>query len=147
MIRVPGTASSICDMPLSLISVTETITDLCKVPLSGPSDGRSFADLVRRPEVKTNYGPVFAEYNLGNQYAKYLIRDGHYKYSYWIHGIDELYDLRTGPEEMRNLANEPKHKPWDGYERNCFHGIDRPRDEATAGVDPWEHSRSGILNS
>ena len=111
MIRVPGMASSICDTPLSLISLTATIADLCQVPLSGPSDGRSFADLVRRPEVNRTYGPVFAEYNLGSQHAKYMVRDGQYKYTYWVHDIDELYDLRTDPEELRNLASEPKYKP------------------------------------
>jgi choline-sulfatase len=33
-----------------------------------------------------------------------MIRSGDYKYTFWTHDLPELYDLRTDPKEMNNLA-------------------------------------------
>jgi choline-sulfatase len=40
-----------------------------------------------------------------------MIRDGDYKYTHWVHDVAELYNLRTDPQEMHNLAfdNEYRH--------------------------------------
>ncbi len=50
---------------------------------------------------------MFAEYNLGNPHAKYMLREGNLKYTFWTHDIAELYDLSTDENEMHNLALEP----------------------------------------
>ena len=109
-IRMPGGAPAICDEPLSLISLTSTLADLCGVPMPGQSDGKSFAELVRRPDRAWKYGPVFAEYSLGNDSAKYMVRDRNMKYTYWVDDMEELYDLHADPDEMRNLAGQPEHQ-------------------------------------
>lgn len=108
--RVPGAAPGICNQPVSLVSLRSTVANLCEVPLSGPIDGKTFAGLVRDPESHATYGPVFAEFDLGLETAKYMIRDGDYKYTFWTHDIDELYNIREDPREMRNLAAEPAHR-------------------------------------
>lgn len=110
MVRVPGGAPAVCDTPVSLISLSATLTDLCDVPSPGPSDGKSFAPLVRQPQSRADHGPVFAEYSLGNKGAKYMIRDGDYKYTYWTHDTPELYNLHSDPQEMHNLAARPEHQ-------------------------------------
>ncbi len=107
MVRLPGNAPARCDVPLSLISLSSTLAELCDVPIDGPSDGRSFACLVRDPKSNFDYGPVFAEYSLGNSNAKYMIRDGRWKYTYWVDDAAELYDLSSDPEELHNLAARP----------------------------------------
>lgn len=109
-VRIPGSAPAVCHQPLSLISLTSTVADLCGVAVAGPNDGKSFAELVEHPDSAFDYGPVFAEYALGTSGAKYMVRDGSLKYTYWVHDSEELYDLRTDPQEMHNLAAQPEHR-------------------------------------
>jgi choline-sulfatase len=104
IVRAPGTtAPGVCTTPVSQVSLLSTLAELCGVPVRTPVDEPSLVPQLRRPELPRNE-PVFAEYNLGNPRAKYMIRDGDYKYSFWTHDIAELYNLRTDPEEMNNLA-------------------------------------------
>jgi choline-sulfatase len=108
MFRVPGCAPAVCPQPVSLISLKATLGELCQVPLSTPNDGKSFAYLVQEPASRRSYGPVFAEYDLGLETAKYMVLDGNFKYTFWVHDIAELYNLREDPEEMHNLADRPE---------------------------------------
>ena len=108
MFRVPGGAPGVCKQPVSLVSLKATIEELCGVPVT-QSDGESFAYLVDEPRSHKEYGPVFAEYDLGGKNAKYMILDGGYKYTLWLHFKDELYDMRNDPEEMHNLAEKPEY--------------------------------------
>jgi choline-sulfatase len=109
LIRDPGVSRpGVCETPLSQVSLLPTLGELCGVPVSGPMDGRSFAQQVRNPNTPSTE-PVFAEYNLRTPHAKYMIRDGKYKYTFWTHDIAELYDLSVDPNEMNNLALEPAH--------------------------------------
>jgi choline-sulfatase len=109
MIRAPGaTHPGTCTEPVSLVSVLPTIAELAGVPLSGKVDETSLVPQLRNPRAPRNR-PVFAEYNLRNPRAKYMIRDGRYKYSYWTHDIPELYDLESDPNELNNLALDASH--------------------------------------
>lgn len=109
-IRAPGGAPALCKQPVSLVSLRSTLGELCDVPVTGPSDGKSFASLVRDPDSGVTHGPVFAEFDLGLATAKYMIRDGDYKYTFWTHDIDELYNLRDDPQEVHNLAADAAHR-------------------------------------
>jgi len=107
LIRAPGVSRpGVCDGPLSQVSLLPTLAELCGVRVAGPLDGRSFARQVGDPSAPCT-DPVFCEYNLGNPRAKYMLRDGKWKYTFWTHDIAELYDLTADPDEMRNLALEP----------------------------------------
>lgn len=108
-IRVPGVRPGVCSTPISQVSFSKTITELANVREIAPNDGKSFADLVHDPHSSIQHGPVFAEYALGTKRAKYLIRDGDFKYTFWTHDIPELYNLRTDPEELHNLASLPEY--------------------------------------
>jgi choline-sulfatase len=110
IVRAPGITpeNQQCAAPVSLVSLLPTLAELCDVPV--PSlDGASLAAQVREPNRASN-SPVYAEYDLGNARAKYMIRDGDFKYTFWTHDMPELYDMRHDPKEMTNLALRPEHK-------------------------------------
>lgn len=107
LVRIPGHAPGVCEQPVSLISLHPTVAELCGLQPVAECDGPSFADLFLRPEAGFQYGPVFGEFALGSEGAKYMIRDGSLKYTYWANDMPELYDLSTDPSELRNLARLP----------------------------------------
>ena len=39
-----------------------------------------------------------------------MIRQGRYKYCFYVGDLDELYDLHTDPAEMKNLAPLPAYR-------------------------------------
>jgi hypothetical protein len=82
-----------------------TLLELCGLPQVPGLDGTSFMPDLREP-AKTRDTTVFAEYNLRNPRAKYMIRRGDYKYNYYVNDMAELCNLRDDPKEMRNLALE-----------------------------------------
>jgi choline-sulfatase len=57
-----------------------------------------------------SYGPVFAEFDLGLETAKYMVLDGKYKYTFCVHDIAELYNLREDPEEIHDLAQRHEYR-------------------------------------
>lgn len=110
MVRAPGVSRpGVCRAPLSQVGLLATIAELAEVPISSAIDGRSFAAQVRNPPAPRDES-VFAEYNLRTPAAKYMIRDGDSKYTFWTHDMPELYNLRTDPLEMNNLALTPENR-------------------------------------
>jgi choline-sulfatase len=103
MIRVPGVSPGICQDPVSQVSILSTVAEFCGVEVPSSLDGTSFAEQVLRPSTHRNR-LIFAEYNLRTPHAKYMIRSGDYKYTFWVHDMPELYNLRDDPQEMINLA-------------------------------------------
>jgi len=108
LIHVPDGVAGVVSTPLSQVSISATLTELCGVHQLQPNDGRSFAGLVRNPDRPGSQGPAFAEYALGTPRAKYMVRDGDWKYTFWQHDREELYNLKSDPAELRNVAADPR---------------------------------------
>ncbi|HEX7362012.1 MAG TPA: sulfatase-like hydrolase/transferase [Bryobacteraceae bacterium] len=111
LFRVPGAtpANSRCETPVSLVQILPTLTELCGIPTPSGIDGTSFAANLREP-ARTEDTMVFAERALASREPGYMIRHGDYKYCYYPNDMPELYNLRTDPQEMKNLAMSPSHK-------------------------------------
>jgi choline-sulfatase len=111
LISAPQTTTpgSLCHTPVSLVQLLPTLCELCGVTPVNPVDGTSLVGDLRTPS-RTRETSVFSEYNLENYRAKYMLRRGDYKYMFWANDIAELYDLRTDPKEMKNLALMPEHQ-------------------------------------
>jgi choline-sulfatase len=101
-VAAPGRTS---DTPVSLVDLLPT---LCEVVGVDPirADGRSIAAELRGDHLEQ--APVFVEYHSEGVYAPcWLRREGTLKYVY-IHGHGEqLFDLATDPDELRDLAGDP----------------------------------------
>lgn len=110
LIRVPGGPQGMASMPVSQVSLSATLTDLCGVKQVQQNDGKSFAALIKDPDSHTTIGPVFAEYALNTPHAKYMVRDGEWKYTFWENDIEELYNLTSDSDELHNVAQDPGHR-------------------------------------
>ena len=108
--RGPGVkAGAVCGTPVSQVGLAATLLDACGLPVPAGLDEPSFARLLRDPEAAWTR-PVFAEFALGTRAARYMIRDGDFKFNYWANDLAELYNLREDPEEKRNLALDARHQ-------------------------------------
>lgn len=111
MVRAPGLTApgSLCTAPVSLVDLLPTLGELCGVSVPR-LDGASLTPQLRDPDQPTGR-PVFSEYNLRTPRAKYMIRRGDFKYTLRLNDTPELYDLRSDPDEMNNLALQPAGRP------------------------------------
>ena len=109
LIRVPGTAPGVCAAPVSLVSLSATLCELAGAPQIAPNDSVSIAPWIANPQAPKDPGPVFAEYALGGRNAKTMMRASEWKYTCWAQDIPELYNLRSDPDELHNLAGLPEY--------------------------------------
>lgn len=111
LFRVPGltAANSRCETPVSLVQVLPTLTELCGIPSPERIDGTSFLGSLRNPD-RTEETTIFAEHGLTSAHPGSMIRRGDDKYIYYLDEMPQLYNLRTDPNEMKNLALLPAYK-------------------------------------
>jgi choline-sulfatase len=111
MFRVPGMTEegARSEVPVSLVQLMPTLCELCGLTPPQKHDGESMVDLIRQPKLNKQTN-VFAEFDLQTPNAKYMMRSGDYKYSFWVNDMPELYNMRDDPKEMRNLAILPEHR-------------------------------------
>ena len=98
-----------CATPVGLVQLFPTLCELCGIPAPPGLDGASIAGDLAEPS-QTRDTSVFSEYGLRTPRAKYMLRRGRFKYTYFANDSPELYDLAADPDEMNNLARLPKHR-------------------------------------
>ena len=55
-----------------------------------------------------------------------MIREGELKYTYWVRDMPELYDLRSDPLELHNLAEHPEYQATIERLRDTLFAWHRP---------------------
>jgi choline-sulfatase len=100
-------------MPASLADVMPTLVELARpgtsAELAIPVSGRSLVpwlDGAEEDETAAVYGEYLAE---GVVAPMFMIRRGRWKYIACDTDPDQLFDLRSDPHELVNLAKEPEH--------------------------------------
>lgn len=107
----PEIAQGVCSTPVSLLDVSVTIlASLGLDPAKALTDrpGRSLFDIAARPDDRQR--PVFSEYHaIGSDTGAFMLRRGRWKYHHYVRHAPELFDIETDPEELCDLACDPRH--------------------------------------
>jgi N-acetylglucosamine-6-sulfatase len=96
------------------IDLAPTLLSMAGVPVPGHMQGRSLMPLLKGEKVKWR-DSFLIEYYSDRVFPRMVqmgykaVRSGRWKYIHYLEleGMDELYNLRTDPYEMKNLINQP----------------------------------------
>jgi N-acetylglucosamine-6-sulfatase len=94
------------------VDIASTFLDLAGVPLPGNMHGRSLLPLFQRKTQgwrRSSLFEYFAEANFPRTPGWQAVRTARWKYIHYpdLAGMDELYDLRADPYEMKNRIGDP----------------------------------------
>jgi arylsulfatase A-like enzyme len=117
MVRFPQKITvGVSDQLVSNLDIAPTLLDLAGVDVPGEMQGRSLVPLMSDTPAKEWRSAVYYhyyEYPYGAHNVKkhYGIRTERYKLIHFYNDIDawELYDLKTDPHEMNNVAGNPEY--------------------------------------
>lgn len=108
LIRLPGTEPRIEPAMVSVVDLTPTIAELAGVAPEVAFDGASLVPLLREDSHEGRTGEVFAEW-VGDDRVPgwWQLRTPRWAYIELATGERELYDMRTDPYELVNVAADP----------------------------------------
>ena len=123
LIVAPGiaNANSVAKTPVSHVDLFPTLAELCSVPMPSNLQGQSLVPILKdtnakgrgwaitqvtRPKPGRNQDGADAKPFFG-----YSLRTERWRYTEWDSGAEgkELYDHHSDPNELTNLASDPKH--------------------------------------
>lgn len=111
MMAGPDIAHGVCETPVSLIDVSVTIPDslgLATAKVLPDRPGRSLFDIARA--APNSARPVFSEYHaIGSDTGAFMLRRGRWKYHHYVRHAPELFDIEADPEELVDLAGDPRY--------------------------------------
>ena len=116
-VRWPGRvdAGVTDDRLVSNIDIAPTILDVAGIKTPDRMDGKSFLPILQGKKIPWRDAAFYEYYwerNFPHTPTTHGVRTDRYKYIHY-HGvwdIDELYDLKNDPEEMKNLIDSPEHQ-------------------------------------
>ena len=101
-------SGAVSGQPVCLEDIMPTLLEAAGAPPPAQLDGRSLVPLLRgddtaiRPWLHGEHAPAYSE-----QQAFHMLTDGRMKYIWRpCDGTEQLFDLRTDPHELRDLAPE-----------------------------------------
>lgn len=97
----PGSKS---DRPVDTLSLYPTLCDLLGVPTPKHAEGANIKPLLQNPTAPWNT-PALTTHLKGN----HAITTDTWRYIRYADATEELYNLKTDPNEWTNLANKPEH--------------------------------------
>jgi uncharacterized sulfatase len=109
IISAPGQAAGqTCARTVELLDLYPTLTDLAGVPAPKNLEGVSLRPLLANPTAEWKR-PAFTQVQRGN-FPGHSVRTERWRYTQWASGEKgaELYDHNADPQELHNLATDPK---------------------------------------
>jgi hypothetical protein len=98
-------AGTVCNRPVSLLSLYPTLTQLTGLPAKEDNSGPTLVPLLENPEVVWN---DVATVCLGEPGSCGISGDD-WRYIHYANGDEELYEIRKDPYEWTNLAQNPEY--------------------------------------
>ena len=121
LVRYPPTipAGHVVDKMALSIDLAPTVLELTGTKTSNPVDGRSLTPLLTAQTPIDWRNSFLVEYNTDTVFPRVFkmgykaIRTTRWKYIRYngLNGMDELYDLKADPYELRNTIDDPQAKP------------------------------------
>ena len=112
IISVPGMgAGERFKQPVELLDLYPTLMDLCELPMTDQLQGKSLRPVLADPTANSLSKPAVTLVWYGRESWGYTLRNDRYRYMEWMEGRAgrELYDHAKDPEEITNLADDPKY--------------------------------------
>lgn len=109
IIAAPGkSAGKSCVRTVELVDLYPTLADLAGVPAPKNLEGASLRPLLENPAAEWKR-PAYSQVQRGNS-PGHSVRTERWRYTEWDGGAqgNELYDHDTDPQELRNVAADPK---------------------------------------
>jgi choline-sulfatase len=104
---VPG---RVVDAATSHIDCAPTIMESVGAPRDVGGRELPGASLFEVAHGATPSRPVICEYHaIGSTAGAYMVRFGRYKYCHYVAYRPQLFDLESDPEELNDLAGDPRH--------------------------------------
>lgn len=101
----PGVARAAkCDKPAELLDLYPTLLELCGLPPRAGLEGHSLVPQLKKANAPRRW-PAITTHNVGN----HAVRSEHWRYIRYADGSEELYDMRSDPNEWTNLATDKKY--------------------------------------
>ncbi len=118
----PGVAAGQrCAQPAELLDLYPTLVELAGLPPRDDLEGISLGPQLRDAAAR-RARPAVTSHNQGN----HAVRSERWRYIRYADGSEELYDLRTDPNEWTNLAGDPAHAGTIAAHREWLPEVDRP---------------------
>jgi iduronate 2-sulfatase len=117
LIVAPGVAKqgTVAETPVGLIDLYPTLSELCGVSPPEDLQGQSLVPMLQDVSA-TGRGWALSQVTRGGnarvpQFFGYSLRTPRWRYTEWDEGQQgrELYDHRSDPGELTNLAGDPAH--------------------------------------
>jgi arylsulfatase A-like enzyme len=118
----PGVARGTrCGEPAELLDIFPTLLELCELPARSDLEGHSLVPQLKNSCAAREW-PAITTHNQGN----HGIRTVDFRYIRYADGSEELYDLKSDPNEWTNVAGNSKYAETKSRLAKWLPRIDRP---------------------